>query len=78
MTEPQEITAKNILKRLSDLTDHPHEEILPYREFNEEGTLYYFSPGGLLYRREPGTEEVGDFFRGYLTDEVWHYRAYQG
>src|SRR5215217_7571995 len=25
-----------------------------------------------------GSGSIGDFFCGYLTDEVWHYRAYQG
>ena len=29
---PQDITAKNILERLSDLTKHPEEEIVPYQE----------------------------------------------
>jgi len=32
-------------------------------------------PGGLLYRREPGTEEVGGFFCGYLSREAWRYRT---
>ena len=73
------VTAENILQRLSDLTNHPNEEIIvPYREFDEGGKLYYFTPGGFLYRREPGTEEVGGFFCGYLTDEVWHYRSDDG
>jgi hypothetical protein len=77
-TKPQDITAENILQRLSDLTNHPDEIIVPYREFKVEGKLYYFAPGGFLYRREPGTEEVGGFFCGYLTDEVWHYRSDDG
>jgi hypothetical protein len=78
-TLPQDITAENILERLSDLTNNPDEETLvPYREFNVDGKLYYFTPGGFLYRREPGTEVVGGFFCGYLTDEVWHYRSDDG
>ena len=77
-TKPQDITAENILQRLSDLTNHPHEEIVPYREFNVDGKLYYFTPGGFLYRKDPATGALGDFFCGYLTDEIWHYRAYQG
>jgi hypothetical protein len=78
-TQPRDITAKNIIQRLSDLTKHINEEIIvPYREFNEDGKLYYFTPGGFLYRREPGTEEVGGFFCGYLTDKVWHYRSDDG
>jgi hypothetical protein len=77
-TKPQDITAENILQRPSDLTNHPHEELVPYREFNVDGKLYYFTPGGFLYRKDPATGALGGFFCGYLTDEVWHYRAYQG
>jgi hypothetical protein len=37
-TLPQDITAENILERLSDLTNNPDEETLvPYREFNVDG-----------------------------------------
>jgi hypothetical protein len=75
MTQQRDRTAENILEHLSDLENHPDETISVYREFNVEGKLYYFTPGGFLYRRERGTEEVGGFFCGYLTDEVWHYRA---
>ena len=78
-TKPQDTTAENILERLSDLENHPdEEEVVPYREFNVDGKLYYFTPGGFLYRREPDTEEVGGFFCGYLTDTVWHYRVNHG
>ena len=58
-TKPQDITAENILQRLSDLTNHPHEEIVPYREFNVDGKLYYFTPGGFLYRKDPATGALG-------------------
>jgi hypothetical protein len=77
-TQPRDITAENILQRLSGPKNRPHEIIVPYREFNVDGKLYYFTPGGFLYRREPGTEEVGGFFCGYLTDEAWHYRTDEG
>jgi hypothetical protein len=72
---PRDTTAERILARLSDIENNPYESIRPYLEFNVDGRLYYFTPGGFLYRREPGTEEVGGFFCGYLTDEVWHYRT---
>ena len=78
VTKPQDTTAENILERLSDLKNYPDEILVPYREFNVEGKLYYFTPGRFLYRREPGTEEVGGFVCGYLTDEVWHYRSDDG
>jgi hypothetical protein len=77
-TKPQDITAENILQRLNDLTNHPDEEIVPYREFNVDGKLYYFTPGGFLYRKDPATGALGGFFCGYLTDEIWHYRSDDG
>jgi hypothetical protein len=75
MMPQQDRTAQGILKRLSDLENYPDEGIRPYLEFKVDGKLYYFTPGGFLYRREPGTEEIGGFFCGYVTDEVWHYRT---
>ena len=74
-TNTQDISAKNILERLSDLENHPEEEIVPYQEFDVEGKLYYFTHGGFLYRREAGTEEVGGFFCGYLSSEAWRHRV---
>ena len=71
----QDHTAEDILARFSDLENNPDETISPYLEFNVGGKLYYFTPGGFLYRRDPGTEEVGGFFCGYLTEEVWRYRT---
>ena len=69
-------TAEAILKRLSDTKNYPDDTLDPYLEFSEGGKLYYFTPGGFLYRREePGMKEVGGVFCGYLTDEVWHYRT---
>jgi hypothetical protein len=70
MMPQEDRTAQAILKRLSDLENYPDEDIRPYLEFNVDGKLYYFTPGGFLYRREPGTEEIGGFFCGYVTDEV--------
>jgi hypothetical protein len=71
----RDTTAEELLARLSDTENHPEETITPYQMFKEGEKFYYFTPGGFLYRREPGTEEVGGFFCGYLTDQVWHYRT---
>ena len=71
----QDRTVEDILARFSDLENNPDETISPYLEFNVGGKLYYFTPGGFLYRRDSGTEEVGGFFCGYLTEEVWRYRT---
>jgi hypothetical protein len=68
-------TAKNSLSRLRDLENYTHEAPAPYEEFEVAGKTYYFTPGGSLYRKDPGTEEVGEFLRGYLTEEVWHHRT---
>ena len=70
-----EDTAEDLLERLSDLEHYPEEALTPYREFEMGEHTYYFTPGGFLYRKDPGTEEVGGFFCGYLTDEVWQRRA---
>jgi hypothetical protein len=67
--------AERILARFNDLENNPDEVISSYLEFSVDGELYCFTPGGFLYCRDPGTEEVGGYFCGYLTDEVWHYRT---
>jgi hypothetical protein len=66
--------AENILDHLSDLKNYPEEALTPYKKFAVAGNTYYFTPGGFLYRKDPGAEEVGGFFCGYLTDKAWHYR----
>jgi hypothetical protein len=72
-------TTENILDRLSDLETYPGKVLAPYEQFVQDGKTYYFTPGGFLYRKDPGTEEVGGFFCGYLTDEVWdYYRSNDG
>jgi hypothetical protein len=72
----RDATAEYILGRLSDLENRPDDTLAPYEEFEVGGKTYYFTPGGFLYRRDPWTEEVGGFFCGYLTDEVWRYRVH--
>ena len=79
----QDHMAQRILKRLSELKHGPQEEeaaeaLTPYEEFEVDEKTYYFTPGGFLYRREPGTEEVGGFFCGYLSAEAWRYRTDNG
>jgi hypothetical protein len=72
---PRDATAEGILKRLGDLENYPEEALAPYEEFTAGTNTYYFTPGEFLYRKDPGTEEVGGFFCGYLSNEAWHYRA---
>ena len=72
----EDATAAAILERLSDLENNPRETLAPYETFADGGQIYYFTPGGFLYRRDPGSDEVvGGYFCGYLTDKVWHYRT---
>jgi len=71
----KDTVAENILDRLSDLENYPEGALAPYQEFPVGGNTYYFPPGGFLYRKDPGTEEVRGFFCGYLDDESWHYRT---
>ena len=74
----RDITAEDLLKRLSDLQNYPHDALAPYEEYKLDEKTYYFTPGGFLYRKEPGTEEVGGFFCGYLSGEAWRYRTDNG
>jgi hypothetical protein len=78
MLQEEDRTARDILERLGDLENYPNEPVVPYREFVRAGKIYYFTPGGFLYRKDRFSEEVGGFFCGYLTDKVWHYRADNG
>ncbi len=74
----EDATAESILERLSDLGNYLDEELVPYEEFEVEGDIYYYTPGGFLYRKDPRSEEIGGFFCGYLSNEVWRYRANNG
>ena len=74
----QDSVAAGVLERLGDLENYPEEHLSPYEEFRIGVNIYYFTPGGFLYRKDPGSDEVGGFFCGYLTDEIWHYRTDNG
>ncbi len=74
----QDRAAEVVLERLGDLENYPDERLTPYEEFEFGGNTYYFTPGGFLYRKDPGSDELGGFFCGYLTDEVWNYRTDDG
>ena len=74
----KDTTAEGILARLGDPKNHPEEALTPYEEFSVGANVYYFTPGGFLYRKHPETEEGEGFFCGYLTDEAWHYRTDDG
>jgi hypothetical protein len=71
----RDIAAEELLSLFSDTENYPQETLAPYKEFTFGSSTYYFTPGGFLYRKDPGAEEIGGFFCGYLTDEVWHYRT---
>ena len=75
---PRDITAERILDHLNEIEHYSDEAIAPYWEFSMDGNTYYLTSGGFLYRKDPGTEGVGDFFCGYLTEEVWYYRTDDG
>jgi len=64
-------TAEAHLDLLIYLENYIGKTLDPYEEFMLGGKTYYFSPGGFLYRKEPGSAEVGGYFCGYLDDEVW-------
>jgi hypothetical protein len=74
----RDITAEAMLERLEDLENYLEENLTPYKEFKLDGETYYFTPGGFLYRKDPGADEIGGVFCGYLTDEVWHHRTDDG
>jgi hypothetical protein len=74
----RDTTVEAMLGRLGDLENYPEQHLAPYEEFEIGAKTYYFTPGGFLYRKDPGADEVGGFFCGYLTDEVWHRRTDDG
>ena len=67
----QDTTAETHFALLIDLENYLGKVLGSYEEFMLGGKTYYFSPGGFLYRKDPGSEEVGGHFCGYLDDEVW-------
>ena len=58
-----DVTAGEILEHFGDLKNYPEEALAPYQEFRVGANTYYFTPGGFLYRKDSGTEEV------------WRYRS---
>jgi hypothetical protein len=57
----RDTAAEELLSRFSDTENYPHEHLAPYQEFRIGANTYYFTPGGFLYRKDPGSEEVGGF-----------------
>jgi hypothetical protein len=80
MLQEEDRAAQAIVERLSDLSNYTddEDEVVPYREFEADDKTYYFTPGGFLYRRDPGTEEARGFFCGYLSGETWRFRTDNG
>jgi hypothetical protein len=74
----QDRVAESILDRLADLENHPKEHLAPYEEFTLGAKNSNFTPGGFLYHKNLGSDEVKGFFCGYLTDEVWKARTADG
>jgi hypothetical protein len=74
----QDHIAEDFLEHVTDLEDYPYELLAPYEEFTLNARIYYFTPGGFLYRKDPGTERVGGVCCGYLTDRVWRYWSDDG
>lgn len=59
---PRHIATRSILDQLSELRSYPNEELAPYEEFSAGGWIYFFTPGGSLYRKDPQNEEVDEIF----------------
>jgi hypothetical protein len=74
----QDRVAESIIDRLADLENHPEEHLAPYEEFTPGAKISNFTPGGFLYHKNLGADEVKGFFCGYLTDEVWKARTADG
>ena len=59
-TEPlRDITAEDLLKRLSDLQNYPHDALAPYEEYKLDEKTYYFTPGGSERERSLRPTQVG-------------------
>ncbi len=66
-------TDNDHLNLLLELENYLGKALAPYEEFVLGGKTYYLSLGGFPHRKEPGSEEEGGFFCGYLDDEFWHH-----
>ncbi len=49
----KDTTPEGILARLGDPENYPEESFAPYEEFSVGANIYYFTPGGFLYRKNP-------------------------
>ena len=70
--------AEDFSEHVTDLEDYPYELLVGGEEFTLNARSYYFTPGGLLYHKDPGTERVGGVFCGYLADRVSRYWSDDG
>jgi hypothetical protein len=70
---PHDARVEDLLERLSDVGAYPEKALVPYEEFPLGEKTYYFTPGGFLCRKDPGTEE--EEFCGDLTHEARPYRT---
>jgi len=66
-------TDNDHLNLLLELENYLGKALAPYEEFVLGAKTYYLSLGGFPHCKEPGSEEEGGFFCGYLDDEFWHH-----
>ena len=55
----RDAAAEELLSRLGDTENYPHEHLAPYKEFRIGANTYYFTPGGFLYRKDPDRTRWG-------------------
>ena len=70
----QDRIAERVLERIADTENYPEEHLAPYKEFTIGGRTYFFTRGGLLFRKDPSLRSGGRFC-GPLSDKVWSVRT---